>query len=348
MRHRLILTAFLILPALSLAAQQQRSSDTVAVVAGQAVSAAEVDASIQEKLYALEQQKYALRKSALNNIIAARVLAAEAGRRGVSVEKLRAALMEGAAPVTSADIDAAYADMGAGMQAWNADEARERLRLDLQARRQIERLRAEVERLQNGAAVETFLEEPRLPTATNRADDAPFLGPKNAPVTLTMFSDFECPYCRGAQETIHKLRADYPEGVKIVFKHFPLGIHPHAAAAAKAAYCAAEQGRFWPVHDALFAAPSLSDAAIERAVTDAGVDRNRFDQCVASDAANAAVARDRRSAALAGITGTPSYIVNGRVLRGGATYQSLHDAIANELSVTAASTHQSAARSTEK
>jgi protein-disulfide isomerase len=189
--------------------------------------------------------------------------------------------------------------------------------------------RTEIERLQQAAGVVIRLEEPRLPGAND--DRSPSLGRAGAPVTLTIFSDFECPYCRTAQEGIRQLRDAYPNDLRIVHKNLPLEMHANALPAAVAAHCAGEQRHFWEFHDALFAADDVSDAVIRDTARALKLDLPQFDRCLASDLARAAVVRDRDEAARAGINGTPSYVLNGRVLRGAASVSALRKAIQSEL-----------------
>lgn len=101
----------------------------------------------------------------------------------------------------------------------------------------------------SGLPQATFYEQsfPSVPVS-----GSPVRGPADAWVTLVEFSDFECPYCASVQATIDQLRLAYPADVRVVFKHYPLSFHAHARAAAIAAECAGEQGRFWEMHDAIF------------------------------------------------------------------------------------------------
>ncbi|HET6583211.1 MAG TPA: thioredoxin domain-containing protein, partial [Nannocystaceae bacterium] len=98
-------------------------------------------------------------------------------------------------------------------------------------------------------------DDPRVDLATNwavPAADAPMLGPENALVTIIVFSDFQCPFCARVQPTLAELRKQHPDDLRIVFRHMPLTMHPHARAAAKAAIAADRQGKFWRMHDFLF------------------------------------------------------------------------------------------------
>jgi len=150
------------------------------------------------------------------------------------------------------------------------------------------------------------------------------LGPEDAPVVLTEWADFECPYCVRSQATIHKI-LETRSDVRVVFKHLPLSFHKAAMPAALAAEAAAEQGLFWPMHDALFAlgkglkaaVPSTIDSdsgpvAFEQQALDAGLDLERYRADYRSERVYQRVERDAREARLLGVNGTPSFFIDGR------------------------------------
>lgn len=107
-------------------------------------------------------------------------------------------------------------------------------------------------------------------------------GPAGAPVTIVEFSDFQCPFCKTVAGRLDSLRARFPEDVAVVYRHFPLRIHPHAVSSARASECAAEQGRFWQMHDALFARQdSIGQLSWSRFASAAGVpDPASFQRCI--------------------------------------------------------------------
>lgn len=145
------------------------------------------------------------------------------------------------------------------------------------------------------------------------------MGSAEAPVTIVEFSDFQCPFCRTVQAPLAAVRARHGDRVAIVFRHLPLdAIHPHARAAANAAECAGEQGRFEAYHDRLFAAQdSIGTTPWERFAADAAVpDLAAFESCVAEDRYAARVERDARLGAELGLEATPTLIVNGTVYSG--------------------------------
>ncbi len=148
-------------------------------------------------------------------------------------------------------------------------------------------------------------------------DDAPARGPARAPVTIALFSDFECPYCVKAEATLRALEAAYPGKVKIAFRHRPLPMHDHARAAAKASLAAEAQGRFWEYHDVLIAhRDALDRTSLEGYATALGLDVKRFARDLDDPRLEARVSADEKQAARLHVDGTPTAFVNGRRITG--------------------------------
>jgi len=146
----------------------------------------------------------------------------------------------------------------------------------------------------------------------------PQRGPADAWVTMVEFSDFECPFCQAAEPTLVQLSTEYGSDLRLVYRHLPLPQHPHARPAAIASECAFAQGedRFWELHDRLFTSHALDDAALAAQAADAGVDVAAWTTCLASAAPGAAVDADVAAAIAAGVSGTPTFFVNGAPLEG--------------------------------
>ncbi len=142
---------------------------------------------------------------------------------------------------------------------------------------------------------------------------SPFKGPTDAPVTIVLFTDFECPYCSKIVPLLEQVLEKNPQTVKLVFKNMPLNFHKMAIPAAKAALAAGEQGKFWEFHDRLFAEPKLTKEAIDKIAVDLQLDIPRFEQDMASPKINAAIEKDLQDAQKAGVTGTPTPFINGRL-----------------------------------
>src|SRR5215831_19096694 len=148
-----------------------------------------------------------------------------------------------------------------------------------------------------------------------------------SPVTITEFSDFQCPYCRQAASVVEQVRQTYGKHVRVIFKQMPLSFHQYAFKAAQASVCAQEQGKFWQYHDRLFASADLSVDALHRIGGEVGLKQKQFSQCMESDRSRAAVEKDMHEARQLGVRGTPTFFVNGRALRGASSFAALKQEI---------------------
>lgn len=329
---RIAAVAFALLAAWTPAARAQQPVDVAAVVDGTAISVRDVEAPIAARLFALEQQAYQLRKSSLETIISRRLLENEARRRGTTAEALRSSLTQARAAVTAEAVEAGYAENAEALSAMSGDEARERVRLDLESQAKMKAYRDALAALRSKAAVEVRLAPPRLP-AMKIDDSSPSRGPRQAPVVVTMFTDFQCPYCKAEQPLVQKLLAAFPEEVRLVVKQLPLEQHPFAMTAARGAVCAAQQQHFWEYHDNLFARDAVNASAPRDAARESGLDLARFDSCLNGEESRNAVLADVQEARRDGIAGTPTFVVNGRLLSSN-SFEELQSAVADELSAT--------------
>ncbi len=145
---------------------------------------------------------------------------------------------------------------------------------------------------------------------------APILGAEDAPVTIVVFDDFQCPYCAALAPQLKELVGLYPGKVRLVFKQFPLNIHPFARKAAIASLAAFRQGKFWEYHDLLFDnAKQLNDQKLRALAGQAGLDPVRFEADLQDRGVWADLNRDLQDGVAAGVRGTPAVFVNGRVLK---------------------------------
>ena len=139
-------------------------------------------------------------------------------------------------------------------------------------------------------------------------------GPQNAPVTIVEFSDFQCPYCGQAKGLVDQVLAAYPKDVRFAYKNFPLPMHPNADPAARAALAAGKQGKFWEMHDALFQqAGDLSPSAIRAIAERLRLNVATFETDMESPAVKERLDVEVRQGKVAGVRGTPTFFINGRV-----------------------------------
>ena len=161
---------------------------------------------------------------------------------------------------------------------------------------------------------------------------APSIGPPNAKITIVEFSDFQCPYCAIAIGEINALLRAYPTQIKLIFKQFPLETHPQADLAAAAAIAAHKQGKFWPMHDAMFAHRNdLSRKSIMLLAKQNGLNMDRFEADIDSTEVRETVVRDVQDGEHAHVEGTPTLFIGGQRYNGQVTLASLKPIIDGEL-----------------
>lgn len=164
--------------------------------------------------------------------------------------------------------------------------------------------------------------------------DAPNKGTKNAPITIVMFQDFQCPFSKRSQSTLEQLMTAYPNQVKLGFKHFPLGFHKNAAIAAEAAMAAGAQGKFWEMHDKIFAnQKQINLDNLKSYAKDLNLDMNKFNDDLESHRFKKIVDEDIKKGKEVGVRGTPTFFINGRKLVGAkplAEFQKVIDRLMKE------------------
>jgi protein-disulfide isomerase len=169
------------------------------------------------------------------------------------------------------------------------------------------------------------------PSANVNLENAYTLGPKHALVTLVEFADYECPYCQKVAADLRKLQGDFGDKLAFVFKDFPLPMHSHSQKAAEAARCAGKQGKFWEYHDELFRSKQLDADRLKENALALHLDWAQFGKCLDSGQESADVQRDREEGLKLGLSGTPSFFVNGHFYSGALDYTALHQIVEQQL-----------------
>lgn len=162
---------------------------------------------------------------------------------------------------------------------------------------------------------------PNRPDANREYDvevgGAPVKGSEDAIITIVEWSDFQCPFCNRVSPTLAQIEKEYGDKVRIAFKHMPLSIHPQAAQAHAAAEAAHRQGKFWEMHDRIFANQrDLSEETLERYAQEIGLDMDRFASDLDDASLKQRIESDMQQASKLGVTGTPSFFINGKYLSG--------------------------------
>ncbi len=306
----------------------------VAVVNGEAISAADLDQALADQLDRLQSQLYETKRRKLEELIENRLLAQEAARRSLSVEALlEAEVNTKVAAVTDDEVHSFYDANKKNLQGEEAAQ-REEIRDHLKSQKLDAQRRAFVGSLRQQAAVTVQLQLPPFYRASVSMEGAPARGLVTAPVTIVKFEDFHCPFCRRAHATLQALQARYGDKLRIVHRDLPLeGLHPGATRSHLAARCAGEQGKFWEFQDKLYEVPPKpTPGQLKEIAQQLGLDVPAFEACFAANKYQAAIEKDFAEGEALGITGTPTFFINGRMLRGAQPMEVFVRVIEQELS----------------
>ena len=209
-------------------------------------------------------------------------------------------------------------------------ELRLKVRDHLRTQKVNEQRQSYLQGLRGQSKVTVLLQEPTSARYDVSGDRGFSRGPKDAPVTIVEFSDFQCPFCKTANATVKQVLDKYPGKVRLVFRDYPIAsLHPQAPKAHEAARCAGDQAKFWEYHDVLFErSPKMSPQDLKQYALDLKLDAAAFDQCLDSGKHTAGVDKDFQEGAGLGLTGTPSFFINGKQIVGAqplATFQRIVD-----------------------
>jgi protein-disulfide isomerase len=161
----------------------------------------------------------------------------------------------------------------------------------------------------------------------------PSRGKPSAPITVVEFADFQCPFCRQAESTLRTVVANHPDDVRVVFRQLPLAsVHPQAVAAARTSVCADRQGKFWPMHDALYAdQAALTDPGLKETAQRIGLDTGALAACVDDPNTTHTIENDLRTADELNISSTPYFLINGIPVKGNVEPAQFEAVITEEL-----------------
>ena len=299
----------------------------LATVNGRNITSGDVEDSLVPLVASVQEQVYLVRKADLDMKVNDILLSAEAQKRSVTNRAVLDAEITAKMPaVTEAQALDFYNKNKARI---NGDFPTVKYQI-IQFLEQQEQARLEssfVERLRNGASIQTFITPPPAPVFVVSTDDQPAKGNPNAVVTLVEFTDYQCPTCAAAQPVLEKLLSEYGDRLRLVVRDFPLDMHPEARKAAEAAEAAREQGKYWDFTAILFRNQSaLKPEQLKQYAQVIGLDRTKFDAALDTGKFSEKVERDILDGQRFGISGTPTFFVNGRRTKDG-SYESLKAAI---------------------
>jgi protein-disulfide isomerase len=316
---------------------KQDPKQAVARIGGQAVTAGELDESVKKELAQLDQQyqeqRYQLRRQALEAMLRKRAFETKAKEQGVSAEQLiERDIAAKVGEPSDEEIRALYDRAKAGgQQLPPLDQVKGDIARFIKSQKGQVAAVDYYENLKKEMKIEVLL-PPYQPPKVAVDATGPSRGPAGAPVTIVEFSDFECPYCARAEPTVKEVLAQYGDKVRLVYRDFPLPMHPRAPKAAEAAHCAGDQGKYWEMHERLFANPTkLEVGDLKGYGKDVGLDAGKFEKCLDSGEKAKVVESHRKAGEDAGVSGTPAFFINGRLISGAQPAEAFKAIIDEEL-----------------
>jgi len=326
MRRLLLAVAVCALPVLARA-------ETVATVGDVTITRDQLEKHVKPKLIEVENQRFEILSDGLDELVSEQLIAQEAKSKGVTSDQLVATEVTAKlAEPTDAEIQKVFDDNKAQLQGQTLDQVKPRIVEFLKQQKAVERQETYLDELKAKYKTTIALKAPRIEVSTG---GKPIRGNVKAPVTIVEFSDYECPFCKKAEPTLQQVLKTYGDKVRFVYRHYPLEFHAKARPAAEAAECANAQGKFWEYHDKVFASSDLSETKLKAIAGEVGLDQAKFDECLAKHASKDAVDKDMADASGVGVTGTPAFFINGRMISGAQPFEKFKEIIDQELAASA-------------
>jgi predicted DsbA family dithiol-disulfide isomerase len=303
---------FVLAPLWLASAQVQPKRIVVATVDNLEIT--EDDLKVAGEIVQLQKQEYEVKLRALENTVALKLLERAAAKKNLSLDDFLKQEVDSKIPEpAAAEVEGYY---------WGQkdkfhdpfDKVRDQVAQALRRAKIQDGRQAFVQKLREQADIRVLLEPPRISIETG---DAPRRGSPSAPVAIVEYSDYQCPFCKQEEQVLQQLSAKYGPRLTLVYKDYPLSdLHPQAQAAAEAAHCAGDQGKYWSYHDALFAAPVLSPEIFRKIASELQLNVEAFGTCTGTRKYKSRVEAGFVEAQQLGAKSTPSFFVNGIQLTG--------------------------------
>jgi len=327
------LSSSLLLICLSSQAATATDNRAAAIMDNQIITHQQVIDPIESQLYEAEQKVYELKLNQLKSMLLTRLIEAHPFSKGITADAFLKKYVVKNPQVSPQEVELFIKQNKIPAEKIN-NELKEKVNNYILQEKERRAVAAWFAQQSKEHGVVINLPKPIRPRVEIPIDNAPTLGNKDAKVTIVEYSDFQCPYCAKAEETVKELQKNYADKIKIVYKQYPLGFHKDAFKAAEASLCAHEQSNdsFWKLHDYMLANPrKLSTTNLKNISQDFGINKAQFSQCLDSGKYTDRVNQDIAEGNRFGVQATPMFFVNGIVVRGAQPYQVFAKIIDEEL-----------------
>ena len=318
---------FVTILALATAGMASAADDVAATVGSASISRTELDKHVKPRLIEIDNERFEALKEGLDEMVAAELMKQEAAARKITPEQLEQ--QEVTAKVTDptdAEVQQVFDANKAQLQGQALEAVKPRIVEFLKEQKGGARKAQFIEELKAKYKTVVNLKAPVIVVGTG---GRPEKGPKDAAITMIVFSDYECPYCRKAEEAVEQVLKTYEGKIKYVFRDYPLPFHQKARPAAVAANCANAQGKYWEFNQKLFVV-DLSAESYKKVAADLGLDAKKFDECLTKNDQKS-IEQDLADGGAVGVNGTPAFFINGRMLSGAQPAEAFKEIIDQEL-----------------
>ena len=314
--------------------QSQSASDVVATFGQEKITLAELDAQASAEINAairkLSMDIFEVRQNALTTLIQIKMMKTETAEKNYAnqEELFQKDILANVSKPTDEEKKAFFDENSELMGEQPYEALADRIGQHLFRERLEEASQRYISTLEAKYKVSIGLEPFREVMGSEGASK----GPENAPITIVEYADFQCPYCVVTAKAVDEVFAAYPDKVRVVFRHFPLSFHEFAMAAAVATRCADREGKFWAMHDKMFAlSDDLNDEKILESATSMGLKLDAFKACIADPTQTSAVEKEMERGSELGVEGTPAVFLNGIPLKGAQSSEELKAIVEREL-----------------
>lgn len=304
----------------------------VARIGGEDITEEQLIGDDKMEFFELEKRRYELKMERIQQIAQDRLVAKEAQKAGMSPNDfIEKKVVKGDENVSDKEVKKFIEERH--IPESQAAQYKDRIIGFLKGQKRQEAIQAYLGKLTKDSPVEVYFKRPKIEVQVDPGN-GPSFGGKDAKVQVVEFSDFQCPYCSRAAETVSQIKKKYGNKIRLTFRHFPLQMHPNARPASEASMCVNEQGadKFWKFHDLAFKSQDKLDAAgLEGFAKQAGADVAKFNDCVKAKKYADFVQKDFEYGDKVGVRSTPTFFINGQLVAGALPIESFSEIIDEEL-----------------
>lgn len=312
------------------AATPASGGDVLARINGEAITTEDVKKVGGSKLAQAEMELYDVRKDGIDQIIDDKLLDTEAKAQNTTKDELMKKNVNDKIKIEDKEIEKFYNEKKDQMQGKKLDEIKPNIKSYL-FRDKFQKAYSEyLGALRKKAKIEMLIKAPKVEVA--EGENNPAIGPQDAPIKIIEFTDYQCPFCGRVRETINQVLNQYKGKVRYVLRDFPLSFHQDAVKAHEAAHCAAEQDKYWEMNKKLFShQQALKVDDLKKYAGEIKLNQKKFDECLDSGKYTQKVNENQAYGETVGVSGTPAFFINGRMLSGARPFENFKSVIDDEL-----------------